>query len=288
MSLIFDNLKALQAAVSDQAGTLPGRHGNAAGGRRRSRRLDRLGPAIGAVLLAGLMGVGWLVFLMPDPALQPRQVAPGALEPAAPPEPMAAVDPVPAPVPVSLPVPVPVEALPTLAMGAAEAVVPVRSIPAPLAARTPAPARVQRPAEPSGPAQPASLVVSAAPAPALVNRLRSQLILALDQGDAQAHAAALNELRALLGDESLFIQRMEAFVLLRTQAWDAAELAYDALLLGNPDDAEARFNSGWLAMRRGDMDKAERRLRTLQRHPEYRQQVAGLLADLDRHARAGM
>lgn len=135
---------------------------------------------------------------------------------------------------------------------------------------------------------PATVVVSSAPTPMVVNRLRSQLILALDDGDVSKREATLGELRDLLEADSPFLRRIEAFVLLRTQQWRAAELAYDALLLENREDADARFHSGWLAIRRGDHEKAENRLRPLQRHPEYRQQVAGLLAEIDRQARVGL
>ena len=128
-------------------------------------------------------------------------------------------------------------------------------------------------------------VTASAPSPAEVNRLRNRLVMAIDSQDHDMVEATLATLRDTLGEESVFYQRLQAFTWLRSQQWAEAEQAYDALLLQHGDDADARFNSGRLALRRGDLDKAEQRLRPLQRHPEYRQAVAAMLAELDRQQR---
>lgn len=134
------------------------------------------------------------------------------------------------------------------------------------------------------PAVTAALTVSA-PSPVEVNRLRNRLVMAIDAQDDQMVETTLLALRDKLGEQSVFYQRLQAFTWLRSQQWLEAEQAYDALLLQHGDDADARFNSGRLALRRGDLDKAEQRLRPLQRHPDYRQDVASMLAELDRYQR---
>jgi tetratricopeptide (TPR) repeat protein len=49
----------------------------------------------------------------------------------------------------------------------------------------------------------------------------------------------------------------------KLRRWEEAMEAYRAVILGNPADAEARFNVGMIAVTLGDRDAAEEQLKAL-------------------------
>jgi hypothetical protein len=123
------------------------------------------------------------------------------------------------------------------------------------------------------------------PARQNVDALRSRFLLALDAGQYSEAEALLITLNEQLGSGSLFVQRMQAYYLLKTRQFAAAERAYGALLAITPDDSEARFNSGWLALQQGELVRAANQLRPLLNDAGYRAQVVPLMTEIDRQTR---
>lgn len=294
MSLIYDNLRALQAQTAEDG---PPRPVSASSARppRRGQSRPRRSPEVVMVSVVGIgLGLAAVVGLglhWSAPGSAPDRSATLVVSPPATAAPQAIGRGL-AGGPVQWPIEMQVQAM-AHPMGLAESEPPPsewrserpdgRGVESSLASEaTPEPVSVPVPVLS---AAAAVTVTASAPNPADVNRLRNRLIMAIDSQDNAGIEAALSELGDKLGQDSVFYQRMKAFAWLRLQQWAEAEQAYDSLLLQYGDDAEARFNSGRLALRRGDLDKAEQRLRPLQRHPEYRQAVAALLAELDRHQR---
>lgn len=278
MSLIFDNLKALEAANAGDGQAPSVARAATVGLARRagltpllSHWLLVLRPVGLGMALSAVVGVGvWWALEMevgspPAPAQplteqrQPLQASP----------------------PVNLASNWAVSSTPP-AFTAAPIQPPSQVASAPVAASS---ERVPQPTPASITPVVAQPSPSSSPSPRAIAHLRSSVLQALDRGDDDEVTARLAELTAELGEDSPFVRRLSAFVLLRSGQWAEAERAYDALLTVQPNDAEARFNSGWLAMQRGDHDKARQRLRPLQRHPEFGTQAATWMAELDRHAR---
>jgi len=152
----------------------------------------------------------------------------------------------------------------------------------------PEPAAEAQPLVVEEPAPVLARVTTAAPARQSVEALRGQLLLALESGQYTQATLVLGQLQQQLGDDSGFYRRIQAYYLLRTEQLEAAEAAYDAILISSPEDGDARLNSGWLAMQRGDLNKARNRLRPLMTDSRYRSQATPLMAEIDRAARLGL
>lgn len=292
MSLIYDNLRALHAQTAEDGPQRP----SSAIDRppRRGRSLSRRSPEAVMFIVVGVgLGVAvvvgvWLHWSAPGSAAATAAIVTASSSAEASPAAIA-VPPMAESSVAELRVAEPVELAQTPAEPKREPEASARALASttePVQERTPEPLAEAVPAVPAEAISAVTAAVTAsAPSPAEVNRLRNRLVMAIDGQDDELVEATLAALRDKLGEDSAFYQRIQAFTWLRAQQWDKAEQAYDALLLQHGDDAEARFNSGRLALRRGDLPKAEQRLRPLQRHPDYRQTVASMLAELDRQQR---
>ncbi|MGM0632496.1 MAG: tetratricopeptide repeat protein [Pseudomonadota bacterium] len=121
-----------------------------------------------------------------------------------------------------------------------------------------------------------------------VETMRSRLLLALEAGQNEQARQVLEQLDQQMGNDSAFVRRMRAYYLLNTGQFDEAEDAYDRVLIDNPQDAEARLNSGWLAWQREDLVKARNRLRPLLTDDRFGDQASTYMNAIERQAREGL
>jgi len=195
------------------------------------------------------------------------------------------VAPVPVPVPVPLPLPVTVlPAVPVPVVSNAENVsssIPLQTVSQDIAAMS---EDVIIESESTKTERLVNSPVTVRPNPVrirlIVEEARSQILLAIENGNLQDAEQALASIEEQLGANSLFAMRMRAFYLLNTEQYIAASSIYDSLIIDAPDDHESRLNSAWIALKLKDFERAKSRIQPLLSNPSYGARAAELNAEL--------